>query len=69
MNRMWESTWYTNEQVQEYETISSSDPHEVEKQVNARIDEGWEPHGELIYSKRHEIFVQAMVKTATVTIN
>lgn len=59
--------WVSSEEpvIEDYRIISSTDPQEVEKEVKDKLQQGWMLHGELTYSRRHEIYTQAMYKPST----
>lgn len=60
---MWEMNYQP--EVEDYRIVSSSDPQEVENEVKDKLNQGWALLGELTYSKRHEIYTQAMYKPTT----
>lgn len=55
----------------EYEIVANSKPLALEKEVNARMNDGWLPQGGLSISDGDKvtIYCQAMIKHAEVKIN
>ena len=51
------------ETIQEYQILQSASPAEIQGMVNAKIREGWQPWGVLLYNDM--LFVQVVVKQSS----